>query len=59
MYLQQVVNEVDGLAGDLLPGVGRVHEVRVLDLLMDVLVLVERERAWSILCVQEVVTDFM
>lgn len=28
---------------DFFPGVGRVHELRVLDLVMDVLVLVEGE----------------
>ena len=45
VYLQEVADEVDGLAGDLLPGMGRVHEGGVLDLLVDVLVLVEGERA--------------
>jgi len=40
-YLEKVGNDVDGLAGDLLPEVGRVHEVRVLYLLVDVLVLVK------------------
>ena len=44
-YLQEVADEVDGLAGDLLPRMGRVHEGRVLDLLVDVLILVEGERA--------------
>ena len=44
-YLQEVADEVDGLAADLLPGVGRVHEGGVLDLLIDVLVLVEGESA--------------
>jgi hypothetical protein len=42
-YLEKVGNDVDGLAGDLLPEVGRVHEVRVLYLLVDVLVLVKGE----------------
>ena len=44
-HLQEVPDEVDGLRGDLLPGVRWIHEGRVLDLLPDVLVLVERERA--------------
>ena len=33
------------MAGDLLPRMGRVHEGGVLDLLIDVLILVEGERA--------------
>ena len=41
--LEEVGYDVYGLAGDLLPGVGRVHEGSVLDLLVDVLVLVEGE----------------
>jgi hypothetical protein len=44
-HLQQISDDVDGFAGDLFPRLGRVHEAGVLDLLVDVFVLVERERA--------------
>ena len=43
--LEEVGDELYGLGADLLPGIGRVHEGGVLDLLVDVLILVEWEGA--------------
>ena len=42
-HLKEVIDKINGLGGDLLPGVGRVHEGGVLYLFVDVLVLVEGE----------------
>merc|ERR1719471_1894464 len=44
-HLQKVCDQLDCLCGDLLPRVRWVHEGGVLDLLVDILVLIERESA--------------
>lgn len=43
-YLQEISNQVDGHTTDLFPRMRGVHEGRILDLLIDVLVLVEGKR---------------
>jgi len=45
LNLEKVVDEVHSLGANVGPGVGRVHEVGVLDLLVDILVLVEGKHA--------------
>ena len=41
--LQKIVDDVDGFCGDFLPWVRWVHEAGILDLLIYVLILIERE----------------
>ena len=42
-HLKEVIDKINGLGGDLLPRVRRIHEGGVLYLFVDVLVLVEGE----------------
>jgi len=45
LHLQEVCDQLNGLGGDLLPRVRRVHEGGILDLFIDILVLIEGEGA--------------